>query len=74
MGRFLNRWRICLEKCVQILGDESLSLKEYMEILEAGFGEIQVGVIPPTLGSGRSWGFKADPPWGCEGPVYSGMQ
>ena len=38
-----------LEKYVQILGDEKISLKEYIEILEAGFGEIQVGVIPPTL-------------------------
>lgn len=38
-----------LDKCIQILGEESLTLKEYMEILDAGFGEIQVGVIPPTL-------------------------
>lgn len=38
-----------LDKCVQILGDEKVSLKEYIEILEAGFAEIQVGVIPPTL-------------------------
>ena len=38
-----------LDKCEQILENESISLKEYMEILEAGFAEIQVGVIPPTL-------------------------
>ncbi len=38
-----------LAKCEQILADEKVSLKEYMEILEAGFAEIQVGVIPPTL-------------------------
>lgn len=38
-----------LEKCGQILENETVSLKEYMEILEAGFAEIQVGVIPPTL-------------------------
>ena len=38
-----------LEKCSQILEKEKVSLKEYMEILEAGFEEIQVGVIPPTL-------------------------
>lgn len=38
-----------LEKCEQILENEKVSLKEYMEILEAGFAEIQVGVIPPTL-------------------------
>lgn len=29
--------------------NEKVSLKEYMEILEAGFAEIQLGVIPPTL-------------------------
>ena len=38
-----------LEKCNDILKDEVVNLKEYIEILEAGFGEIQVGVIPPTL-------------------------
>ncbi|MFR9133329.1 PD-(D/E)XK nuclease family protein [Frisingicoccus sp.] len=38
-----------LEKCEQILENEKVSLKEYMEILEAGFAEIQLGVIPPTL-------------------------
>ena len=38
-----------LGKCEQILENEKVSLKEYMEILEAGFAEIQVGVIPPTL-------------------------
>ena len=48
-GQIFESVEDLLEKCVQILGDESLSLKEYMEILEAGFGEIQVGVIPPTL-------------------------
>ncbi|MDD3221367.1 MAG: hypothetical protein EOM34_03270 [Clostridia bacterium] len=38
-----------LDKCERILGEESVTLKEYMEILEAGFEEIKVGVIPPTL-------------------------
>ena len=38
-----------LEKAEQILADEQVTLKEYMDILEAGFEEIQVGVIPPTL-------------------------
>lgn len=38
-----------LEKCEQILENEKVSMKEYMEILEAGFAEIQLGVIPPTL-------------------------
>lgn len=38
-----------LNKFEQILDDEVMSLKEYMDILEAGVAEIKVGVIPPTL-------------------------
>ena len=34
------------DKIVSLLGDEEISLKEYREILEAGFEEIKVGVIP----------------------------
>ncbi len=33
----------------QLLGEERVSVKEYGEILDAGFGEIQVGVIPATV-------------------------
>lgn len=32
-----------------LLGEEKVSLKEYIEILDAGLGEIQVGVIPATV-------------------------
>lgn len=32
-----------------LLGDEPMSLKEYSEVLDAGFGEIQVGAIPATV-------------------------
>ncbi len=35
-----------MDKLVSLLGDEVLSLKDYREILEAGFEEIKVGVIP----------------------------
>ena len=34
------------DKLVSLLGDEEISLKEYREILDAGFEEIKVGVIP----------------------------
>lgn len=34
------------DKIVSLLGEEEISLKEYREILEAGFEEIKVGVIP----------------------------
>ncbi len=37
------------DRLTGLLGDEKLSLKEYMEILDAGFAEIRVGVIPATV-------------------------
>lgn len=37
-----------LDKIVMVLGDEKISLDEYRQILEAGFLETKVGVIPPT--------------------------
>lgn len=38
-----------LDKFVNILGDEKVSLKEYIELLDAGLIEAKIGVIPPTL-------------------------
>lgn len=38
-----------LEKSVRILGDEVMSATDFMDILEAGFTQIKIGVIPPTL-------------------------
>lgn len=37
-----------LDKMVLVLGDEKISLADYIQILEAGFQELQVGVIPPS--------------------------
>lgn len=36
------------DKMVGILGDEKVSLKEFMELFDAGLQEARVGVIPPT--------------------------
>lgn len=38
-----------LDKFEQILGETKINLKDYVDILEAGAQEIEVGVIPPTL-------------------------
>lgn len=40
--------KVCdlLDQIVSLIGDEEISLHEYREILEAGFGEIKLGVIP----------------------------
>lgn len=36
-----------LDKVVDFLGDEMLSIREYADILDAGFEAARVGVIPP---------------------------
>lgn len=38
-----------LARLCQLLGDEPMSLAEYSQILDAGFGEIRVGLIPATV-------------------------
>ena len=35
-----------LDKMVQVLGDEKISLADYQQLLEAGFQEAQVAIIP----------------------------
>lgn len=37
------------DKLVEFLGDEVMSLKDYKELLEAGFEDSRVGLIPPSL-------------------------
>ncbi len=38
-----------LDQIISLIGDDEMSLKEFKEILEAGFGEIQVGSIPQNV-------------------------
>jgi len=38
-----------LEQIYRLLGEEVISLQEFADILEAGFGEIQVGTIPQNV-------------------------
>ncbi len=45
-------WNIVMEvfdQLVEILGDIKVTLKEYSKILEAGFAQYEVGIIPPTI-------------------------
>lgn len=45
-------WNIVMEvfdQLVEILGDNKVSLRKYIKILEAGFSEFKVGIIPPTM-------------------------
>lgn len=37
------------DRLVSLMGDEIVSNKEYMDILQAGFGEITIGIIPPGI-------------------------
>ncbi len=38
-----------LEQIMSLLGDETMELREFKDILEAGFGEIEVGAIPQNV-------------------------
>ncbi len=38
-----------LDQIIALIGDDEITLKEFKEILEAGFGEIQVGTIPQNV-------------------------
>ncbi len=38
-----------LEQVISLMGEDELSLKEFYDILDAGFGEIRVGTIPQTV-------------------------
>ncbi|MDD3338840.1 MAG: helicase-exonuclease AddAB subunit AddB [Lachnospiraceae bacterium] len=37
-----------LDKCVEVLGEEKMLLRGYQQIVEAGFMETKIGIIPPT--------------------------
>lgn len=37
------------DRLVSLMGDEVVSNKEYKDILQAGFGEIKIGIIPPGI-------------------------
>ena len=36
-----------LDKLVQVLGEEKISMRDYRAVLEAGFSEEKIGIIPP---------------------------
>lgn len=38
-----------LDKIVELLGDEVVSIQEYSNILDAGFEEAKIGLIPPSI-------------------------
>ena len=37
-----------LDKLVEVLGDETITMSDYQQLLEAGFSEASVGIIPPS--------------------------
>ena len=52
INEYTQIWNIVMEvlnQLVEILGDTEVNLKEYRRILEAGFSQYKVGIIPPTI-------------------------
>ncbi len=47
-GQIWNKVCQLFEKMVEILGDEQISKKEFVKVLEAGFKAVDMGVIPPS--------------------------
>lgn len=37
------------EQTKKLLGEEKMGIREFSDILDAGFNEIKIGIIPPTL-------------------------
>ena len=70
-------YRIVLDlfdKFVELLGDESISLKEYCDLLDAGLEEAKVGVIPPSLDQVVIGDVGADPDQKCPGTFLPGCE
>ncbi len=45
-------WNIVMEvldQIAEVIGEEKISLKEFFKILQTGFSEYEIGLIPPTL-------------------------
>ena len=48
-GQVYKKVTELLTRLMELLGEEEVSRREFAEILDAGFGEISVGVIPATV-------------------------
>lgn len=51
-----NKFIEVVDQLVEIAGDDQVTLREFIQLLDAGFGEMELGVIPPkenlvTIGS-----------------------
>ncbi|WP_432666128.1 helicase-exonuclease AddAB subunit AddB [Wukongibacter baidiensis] len=52
VNEYTQIWNIIMEvlnQLVEILGDNKINIREYKKILEAGFSQYKVGIIPPTV-------------------------
>ena len=47
-GQLYKKVMELFDKIVTLLGEERVSVKEFRKIIDAGFDEIKVGLIPPT--------------------------
>lgn len=47
-GRVFKQTIELMEKMRDLLGDEKITIEEYGDLLDAGFDEIRIGIIPPV--------------------------
>ena len=69
-GQVYDRVLELFERLEGLLGAEKADMKNYIQILDAGFQEIQVGVIPATVDQVMVGDIK--PSGGSEGTVFCG--
>lgn len=48
-GRIFDKLVVLFDKMVTLLGDERMTVKEYIGILDAGLADMEIGIVPPTV-------------------------
>lgn len=48
-GQIYKKVLELFDKLVELLGEETITLREYAEILDAGFSEIKIGILPTGI-------------------------
>ena len=47
--RFVDLTGVLLDRLTEVLGEETISMKDFVRLMEAGFGDMKAGVIPEKM-------------------------